>query len=184
MYALARNAWKYVDRDKRTERIQHLEYDYLAPDTINEMFHTLHLLETHTGYAYYKAHHPKKNITQEEAATTGKQLLHSDPKLVNQLEITIEGVENSKRKTILTKVTQAYALFTDLIYYYGITQLLQSLKQQKAGSFESFIAALPAKSVRTNWINIGGQLIMADDRKQLKGRIKSGKIKSWYSLHD
>ena len=38
MYALARNTWKYVDRDRRTEKIQTIEYDYLAPDTINEMF--------------------------------------------------------------------------------------------------------------------------------------------------
>ncbi len=41
MYALARNAWKYVDRDKRTEKIQFIEYDYLAPDTINEIFDAL-----------------------------------------------------------------------------------------------------------------------------------------------
>ncbi|WP_026770633.1 DUF4954 family protein [Asinibacterium sp. OR53] len=184
MYALARNAWKYVDRDKRTERIQHLEYDYLAPDTINEMFHALHLLETATGNAYYKVHHPQKTVTQEDARTTGKQLLHGDPKLVNQLEITIEGVENSKRKTILTKVTQAYTLFTDLIYYYGITQLLQLLKQQKAASLESFISSLPAKTVRTKWTNAGGQLIAADELQQLKERIKSGRIRSWDEVHD
>ncbi|HXS58018.1 MAG TPA: DUF4954 family protein [Hanamia sp.] len=41
LYALARNAWKFEDRDKRTERIQRLEFDYLAPDTINEMFETI-----------------------------------------------------------------------------------------------------------------------------------------------
>jgi hypothetical protein len=41
LYALARNAWKFEDRDKRTERIQRLEFDYLAPDTINEMFEAL-----------------------------------------------------------------------------------------------------------------------------------------------
>jgi len=45
MYALARNAWKYVDRDKRTERIQRIEYDFLAPDTINELFDSLSFLE-------------------------------------------------------------------------------------------------------------------------------------------
>jgi hypothetical protein len=44
MYALARNSWKFEDRDKRTERIQKLEYDYLAPDTINEMFTAIALL--------------------------------------------------------------------------------------------------------------------------------------------
>jgi hypothetical protein len=44
MYALARNSWKFEDRDKRTERIQTLEFDYLAPDTINEMFAAIELL--------------------------------------------------------------------------------------------------------------------------------------------
>ncbi len=44
MYALERNAWKYVDRDKRTTKIQHIEYDYLAPDTVNELFDALKLL--------------------------------------------------------------------------------------------------------------------------------------------
>jgi hypothetical protein len=45
MYALERNAWKYRDRDKRTEKIQLIEYAYLAPDTINEMFDSLAILE-------------------------------------------------------------------------------------------------------------------------------------------
>jgi hypothetical protein len=45
MYALARNAWKFKDRDKRTERIQTLEFDYLAPDTVNEMFSGIEILE-------------------------------------------------------------------------------------------------------------------------------------------
>ncbi len=45
MYALARNAWKYKDRDKRTEKLQLIEYDYLAPDTINEIFTSLTYLK-------------------------------------------------------------------------------------------------------------------------------------------
>src|ERR1700749_3826895 len=45
MYALARNTWKYIERDRRTEKIQLLEYDYLAPVTINELFDSLKLLE-------------------------------------------------------------------------------------------------------------------------------------------
>ncbi len=184
MYALARNAWKYVDRDKRTERIQHLEYDYLAPDTINEIFHALHLLEAATGYAYYKKHHPKKAVTQEDAIATGKQLLHGDYKLVNELEVTIQGIENSKRTAVLTKVAQAYTLYTDLIYYYGVTQLLQFFQEQQAGSFESFISLLPPKNIRTNWTNVGGQLIQSEELQQLKDRINSGKIKSWDEVHD
>ena len=54
MYALARNSWKYGDRDKRIQPIQQMEYDYLAPDTINEMFIALELLEYFSGKAFYK----------------------------------------------------------------------------------------------------------------------------------
>jgi hypothetical protein len=44
MYALSRNTWKYVDRDMRTEKIQAIEYDYLAPDTVNEIFDAIEIL--------------------------------------------------------------------------------------------------------------------------------------------
>jgi hypothetical protein len=44
MYALERNSWKFEDRDKRTLKIQLLEYNYLAPDTVNEMFAALSIL--------------------------------------------------------------------------------------------------------------------------------------------
>lgn len=44
MYALERNAWKYQDRDKRKLKTQHIEYDYLAPDTINDIFDSLEIL--------------------------------------------------------------------------------------------------------------------------------------------
>ena len=46
MYALERNAWKTKTRDRRTEKIQLVEYDYLAPDTINEIFDAVAFLQT------------------------------------------------------------------------------------------------------------------------------------------
>ncbi|HRP45303.1 MAG TPA: DUF4954 family protein [Ginsengibacter sp.] len=45
MYALARNAWKYHQRDHRINPVQKIEYDYLAPDTINELFAAIALLK-------------------------------------------------------------------------------------------------------------------------------------------
>lgn len=46
MYALERNAWKTKDRDRRTEKKQTIEYNYLAPDTVNEIFAAITTLET------------------------------------------------------------------------------------------------------------------------------------------
>lgn len=45
MYALERNAWKATARDRRTEKIQMLDTNYLAPDTVNEIFDAISILE-------------------------------------------------------------------------------------------------------------------------------------------
>jgi hypothetical protein len=67
MYALERNAWKYTDRDKRQEKIQHLEYDYLAPDSVNEILESIKLFQKFTGKAWYKKEDGSKEITDKEA---------------------------------------------------------------------------------------------------------------------
>lgn len=46
MYAMERNAWKTKARDRRTEKLQLIEYNYLAPDTINEIFDGLKILKS------------------------------------------------------------------------------------------------------------------------------------------
>lgn len=48
MYALARNAYKFKQRDKREHPVQLIEYDFLAPDTVNEMFDAISLMSTLT----------------------------------------------------------------------------------------------------------------------------------------
>lgn len=45
MYAIARNAQKHRKRDKREHLVQLIEYDFLAPDTVNEIFEALQILE-------------------------------------------------------------------------------------------------------------------------------------------
>lgn len=182
LYALARNSWKYVDRDKRTEKIQLLEYDFLAPDTVNEIFTSLSLLETATGKAYRLAGNKEDKFADEQAA--GKYLLKSNNRIVNDLEITMDGVENSKRKTVLLKTLPAYRIYEELVIYYGTLQLLSLIRENKIASLEELRSALPSKTARTEWMNIGGQLVPADDIALLKERIKTGKIKSWDAIHE
>ncbi|MFM2359235.1 MAG: hypothetical protein RLY16_1228 [Bacteroidota bacterium] len=152
MYALERNAWKYVDRDKRTSKIQQIEYDYLAPDTINELFNGLQILTS----------------------------LQPDEKGTAQ----VTGWENTRRVTEILKVPQSIELFKELIRYYGTRCLIQHIRNNKFDSFESFKKSLSAKIARSNWINVGGQLMQESDVHKLKQDVKSGKIDSWYSLHD
>src|SRR4030095_16081222 len=100
MYALERNAWKYADRDNRDEKIQYLETDYLAPDSVNEMFNALGLLEELTGRAWF-IKNDKDSVNIDGCRKKGKELLLANDDVINELEVTADGFENSKRKTVI-----------------------------------------------------------------------------------
>ncbi|MCW3113838.1 MAG: hypothetical protein JWR18_2234 [Segetibacter sp.] len=184
MYALERNAWKYPDRDKRQEKIQYLENNYLAPDSINEMVESIKLFQKFTGKAWFKKEAPEKQVSENEAIAKGKQLLENKDPIINELEILAEGFENSKRKVVLIKVSKSYHLFKELIQCYCVNEIINLTKANEITSFESLIAALPTKYDLNEWMNVGGQLIPRPEINNVINRIHSGKVKSWDHLHD
>lgn len=182
LYALARNSWKYVDRDKRKEKIQHIEYDFLAPDTVNEMLAAMKLMEEAVGKAYARSGRMERTFSDDAAA--GRHLLQSGNKIVNELEVLAENIENSKRNVVLIKILAAYKIYEELVIYYGTTRLLQFIRENNIESLDVLKAALPAKKNRGNWINIGGQLLPEEELASLRDKIKTGKIRSWDAVHD
>ena len=183
MYALERNSWKYVDRDKRFEKIQKIDYNYLAPDTINELFTSLAIIEEAVGNAYLIKENNETIYNSSECVAIGKQLLKNKNELVNDLEVIVEGVENSKRKTIIAKSLPAYQLFVELISYYATLQIIHVINQENITSLKTIIDALPAVLERHNWLNIGGQLLPSEDVEQLKTAIKNGDLAGWDAVH-
>lgn len=184
MYALARNKWKYVDRDKRAEKKIHIEYDYLAPDTINEMFTALEIMEEATGKAWYKKENTTAIFSKENCIKKGNELLVTKNKIVDELEILVSGFENSKRKVVLLKTLKAYHLFKDLIRYYATLTLLEFIQNHSSTKWDKIKAALPKATTRSQWLNIGGQLMTTTAIENLKSKIKKGSIKSWEAVHN
>src|SRR5687767_13397466 len=182
MYALARNSEKYIERDKRTDKTQHIEYDFLAPDTINEIFDSLHLLKKFTGNAYARG--IGKKINEAEMIKIGERMLESKDPAIEKLEILAEGFENSTRKVQLVKVMQAYTIFKELVLYYGITQLLHFAEKKRIFSWEVLYPVLPMRARRSAWINVGGQLMPKSAVETLIRNIHTAKIKSWDEVHD
>ena len=180
MYALARNEGKYLNRDKRVDKTQKLEYDILAPDTVNEIFDSLQLIRKFTAKAY--ALKNKKTITEKDLVKTGTAVLEKNE--AANLEILADGFENSDRKVELIKVPQAYQLFKDLVVYYGITQLIEFIELKKIQSWQKLQQVLPAAPVRTAWKNIGGQLMSEPAVHTLIRNVRSAKINSWDEVHD
>ncbi|MEP7129391.1 MAG: DUF4954 family protein, partial [Chitinophagales bacterium] len=182
MYALSRNAAKYVSRDKRANKLQEIEYDFLAPDSINELIESLDLLKKATAKAWAKKN--KKTITDKNLIKTGEALLEKNSETINELEILAEGFENSQRKVQLVKVAEAYRIFKEMIVYYGTIQLIYLIEQRNISSWQKLVQSLPAKPVRTQWKNIGGQLMPETAVTTLIRNIRSGKIESWDEVHD
>jgi len=183
LYALARNSWKYVDRDKRDHKVQNIEFNFLAPDTINEIIHSLTLLQKLTGIAYLKKEEPKTSISDEKAIIVGKDLLESNATIVHELDILADDFENSGRAVRLIKVLQCYHIFKDLVSYYAIEQLIEFIGENKFTSIEEIQNSLPAKLPIHAWMNIGGQLIPQPEIEKLLKNIQSNKIKDWKGVH-
>ncbi len=184
MYALARNAWKYADRDKRTDKTQHLDYSYLAPDTVNEIFEALKLLELLTGKAALKKENAAKHYSNALCIKKGKALLTSNDKTADALEIIADGFENSKRNTVLMKVRQSYHIFQELIAVYASEELLYYAKVNTIGNVILLSKKISKPGKRKAWVNVGGQLMEAAALSALQKKIVSGKIKSWNAVHE
>ena len=184
MYALARNSWKYVDRDKRIDKTQPIEYDYLAPDSVEEILESLELMEIAVGKAYYRKQ--EKNIDKLSKSTirqTGKNLLLEENAKVSRMEILGENIENSQRKVLLLKVHKSYPLFRELITLHAIRNLIKNAAAFNITSF-SALQAWCRNVKRGAWFNAGGQLMKAETLEDLKNRIRKGKIGSWPQLHE
>jgi len=181
MYALARNAGKYIGRDKRTEKTQLIEYDFLAPDSINEMFSSLDLLKKYTGRAYF--YKIKKKASEKEESREGMKLLEAENKLVDALEILADEVENSNRKVQLIKVRQAYKIFKEMIVYYGVSQIIEQIQNKKITNWEQLQKIISAKTKRNDWVNVGGQLIPASVLTDFLKNIQGNKVKGWDDIH-
>lgn len=181
LYALSRNSEKFSARDGRLDKSIYLEYDFLAPDTINELIEGLLILETCVGSAFHQLN-PKSKIGKLNEI--GKKELLNNAKWILNTPIYIQDIENSKRLVRLLKTQEAYTNFRRLAIYYCIKELV-SMPNNKSSYTESFQYYLQKNSTKKEeWINAGGQLIRKKALEELKSAIKNGKINSWDEVHD
>ncbi|MFL5808687.1 MAG: DUF4954 family protein [Flavisolibacter sp.] len=181
LYALARNSDKYIGRDKRTKKIQHIEYEYLAPDSVNEIFTALQLLKKFT------ARSQDKNLshnTPEDVLIQAGEILLNDPSSNLNGDIHAPEFECGNRAVTLIKVKEAYNVYKNLIIYYGVTQIVRYIQNHNISSFKQLIEALPAHPKRLEWTNVGGQLLPVNSLETLLDGIKSNQVDGWDEVHE
>jgi len=183
MYALERNSWKFKGRDKRRRKIQNIEFDVLAPDTIEEIFTALHLLEIWTAKADIKRKgETADDMDNNQLAAIGHNLLNESGDHLNNLEIHGENMEKTKRKVVIVKTLRAYHAYLDMLYYYAVKNILEFMKADDKTNFLSMCNVLKSDRVK-NWVNLGGQLMPETDADQIRADIRFGKLNTWADIH-
>jgi signal peptidase I len=178
LYALARNAGKYVDRDKRINKVQYIEYDFLAPDSVNEIFTALELLKKFTAVSQ------NSNSPASDLITAGEAILEDDANSIKSITINNAGFENNSRPVCISKVGEAYRVYKDLVLYYAMSNLLAFIDSNSIQSFDELKKALPQKPPRSQWSNVGGQLLPVTSVEKLLQKIRNNSIQSWEQVHD
>ncbi len=184
MYALARNTWKYQHRDKRVDKVQNIEFEYLAPDTVEEIIHARKLLEIWIGKAAIKAENKiSDRVSEEELRAIACSLLKNDKAKINSLQVVGENMENSKRNVVIIKAHDAYHAYGDMLQYYAIKNLIEYLENNPDMSFEDMKENLQGKR-DSEWVNMGGQIMPKSDLDELRADIGKGEFNTWQEIHD
>jgi len=169
LYALARNSWKYNVRDKRLVKKLNLEFDYLAPDTISEMYNAMNLIE---------------NLLKKDEAFINSQYTDPARYLEDYPEVDLfsDSIENSRRKTRIHKCGKAYYSYRNFTLFYIIRTIIEYCEDNSA-SLEDVQKKFHNQTI-SKWISIGGQLITEPEMERLINSVKTGELNSWESIHE
>lgn len=183
MYALARNSWKYQSRDKRRTKVQNIEFDTFAPDSMEETIAARKLLEIWTAKAWLRAQGEDENRRSEKwLRDKGHELLHGDEQSVEALDVYGEHMEKSLRKVRILKVYRAYHAYGDMLINYAMTNILAYTESHPEIDLMALSRQLESRRQR-EWINLGGQLMMTTDFDRLRMDIREGRLNSWKAIH-
>ncbi|MBP7263654.1 MAG: DUF4954 family protein [Spirochaetia bacterium] len=181
MYALIRNEDKFASRDRRKVKVQRVEFSPFAPDTAEEMFGSLALLERLVGEAWYAF---KGDAIPEpaEARERGRALLAGSKEDVDALDVRAPGVENSRRAVVVLKPRRAYKAYRHMLRWYAVRTLLDYFEERPDLGFQDAAEVLEGPRVR-DWENLGGQLVPREKVEALVSRVKSGQLACWDNVH-
>jgi hypothetical protein len=183
MYALARNSWKFRNRDKRVNKEQKIEFDPFAPDTIEEIFKARKLLEIWTAKAFLKQKGESPDeFSETDLALEGYTLLNDSEELVSKMEILGEKIENSSRKVLILKSWKSYHAYGDMLHYYAVKNMAEYINMNPGVTFSGMCKNLQ-NDRQKEWVNLGGQIIQNNDVDKLRQDIGSGRLTTWKDIH-
>ena len=182
MYALQRNSWKFNNRDSRVRKLQNIEFDAFAPDSMEEAIAAMKLLEVLVARAWWAREGDCSPKTEQELRARGHELLNGPLETVEDLEVTAEGLERSRRKVRILKPYGSYHAYKDMLVNYAIRNILHYMENHPEATLDSITEKFEGERRRV-WINFGGQLMVKEDVDRLRRDIVDGVLDSWDAIH-
>ena len=170
LYALERNSWKVRMRDRRATKAQHIETDYLAPDTAEEIIAAIELLE-----GWIEA----ESSSAEDAEDMGSE--------VSEIAVPHRCLEHSKRGQVILRPLEGLAAYRQMLHWYAVRTLALFLHERPELDFDDMAVQLAggAEGERVKeWVNMGGQIVPAFRVDGLRLEIGSGRAESWERIHE
>ena len=179
MYALARNNNKFRTRDKRKIKIQKIEVDCFAPDTISEILQAIARIEYLIGKQICKIETVKKE-RQDEILKAGKDYISkADSK---EVEL-IDPLSMKRFGGKIIKPLQGVKEYKRMCIYFIIENFLKIDTKFDFKNLTGEINVFYKKKLYTKWLNIGGQIIPEEELEKIKDDIKNRTLDAWKEIH-
>ncbi len=184
-FAVVRNKYKFKSRDRRHIKVQNIETDPIAPDTVQEIIFAVDRIITLTSERLESLDRERfeKADSKESLLLQAKDFLHSEPEKVPTL---FDPNSQKKYGAQIHKAGRAYKIYRKVLKYFIAESLLEfaekhSLHEITKETVKDKIKKIP---LYTKWRNVGGQIIPEECLSLLVGKIKSGEIDDWDKVHD
>ena len=183
MFAITRNKDKFLKRDKRVTKVQNIETDPLAPDTMQEVMSALDRIIGLTA-GYLKSidkEHTEGKTTAEEQYQAAKDFLHQNPDADFVLDDTIC---QKRYGASIVKPVQAYKTYRKVVKYFATSTIMNFCQNQNNEMLtKELVEKIRELPLFTEWENVGGQIIPSEKIRELFASIKSGTVNNWESVH-
>ncbi len=183
MYAIVRNKYKFVQRDKRIDKIQNIETNPLAPDSIQSAVTALDRLVILTE------NYLKKNNSSLIQSVTDEKKLYQIAKeyLKNNQQNDFTLIDDNCQKKyggIILKPSKGYNCYCQLITYFAIKSLTDyCLKNKNERLTIDIFKKIKEIPLYTEWENAGGQIIPVNKIEELFNLIENKNISTWTEVH-
>ncbi|MBQ5491483.1 MAG: DUF4954 family protein [Treponema sp.] len=202
MFAIERNRFKFAARDKRVVKVQHIETDPLAPDTMQEVVLSLDriiqltyrwLLLDNDTMQKMTVRNAEPEVVQsfrqkafaasseQEGLRIAKDFLHHAQ--YTQFLLSDDRCQK-KSGALIYKPLQGYRAYRRILKYFAADCLITWCSFNGKESLENEdLERIETIPLFTEWVNAGGQIIPEQKVQELFGLIVEKSINTWKEVH-